>query len=176
MLTANVIATFFSWKLALLGDLVAVAAAWPLWRRTPERSWALRAAIACVAGSCVVAAGAVWPTWRDHARHDGRLARMAAALCSTDLPDDATIVGSCDGSITNTGMGNSCRYLVTATVEAASIGSLIDHLRSDGFSANSFDLWGDPMHDGRTYWRHGDHLRIALMNSWQENGHDLRCT
>lgn len=174
VLVANLMATLVSWKVALAADAAAVTAAPLLWRRTPERAWLMRATTVLTAVACVAVAALFSPAWRDHARHDERLAAMAATLCATDLPEGARI-GSCSGSITNTGNGNSCRYLVTAAVAAPSSSALIDHLRDEGFEANELDVFGEPMHDGKTYWRDGDQVRIALMSSWQDDANDLRC-
>lgn len=162
----------WQWSVAL--DAVLLLGATFLWTQT-KGSWVTRAvAGSTVLATLVVAATAV-PFWRDHSRHDARLDGMADELCAIDLPAGST-VGRCESSITNTGNGNSCRYLVRATVRPGDVEVLERALEHQGFTQSGVDTWGEPMADGKTYRRDGDVYDLTLQASWEPSENDIRCT
>lgn len=165
---------FVSWKGAVALDAAVLVAAAFLWVKA-NRSSAKRLVATGAGLATVVVAGVAWPFWFDHARHDARLAGMVDDLCAVDVPHGTSVEG-CTGSITNTGNGDSCRYLATATVETDDPVELESMLADEGFLATDVDAWGDPIADGRSYRRVGERYELALQASRQPEGNDLRCT
>lgn len=170
----NLFLTLVSWKAALAFDAVAVVVAPWLWFRA-SGAWLARAAVAGLALTALSVALVVRPIWVSHSRHDARLATMVARLCDVELPPGAEISG-CEGSITNTGNGNSCRYLVAATVEPRDPQELEAALQRQGIGPTSLDFEGKPEADGMTYMRAGDRYRMWYQSSWEPSDDDLRCT
>ncbi len=172
--SANLLLTFLWWKAAIALDAVLLVGAVLAWKRASE-AWLARAVAASTILATLVVAGTAVPIWKDHSRHDARLDRMADQLCSVDLPADASI-DRCEGSITNTGNGNSCQYLVTATVRPGDTEVFEQALEGKGFMQTELDIYGDPMGDGKAYRRDGDLYELTLQASWEPSENDLRCT
>ena len=170
----NLFLTLAAWKSALAFDVVAVLAAPWLWSRA-SGAWLARGAVAGLALAALSVTLVVRPSWVSHSQHDARLAQMTDELCGVDLPASADM-GRCGGSITNTGNGNSCRYLVTATVETRDPAELEAALRRQGFGPTTTDYGGYPQGDGMTYEPAGDRYKLWLQSSYQPSDHDLRCT
>ena len=162
----------WQWSVAL--DAVLLAGAAFSWTQT-KRSWITRAVAGSTALATLVVAATAVPFWRDHSRHDSRLGRMADELCAVDLPA-GSIIDRCERSIANTGNGNSCRYLVKATVRPGDTEALEYELENQGFTETEVDIWGEPMADGKTYRRDGELYELALQASWEPSENDIRCT
>lgn len=174
---ANLILTFLFWKAAIGLNVLVIAFGVLLWSaRGFTRFWRY-VLIATVVAAVVPSVWIFRTTWTSHSRHDGRLAEMVATLCAVDLPSGATLE-DCGGSITNTGNGNSCRYLATAVVRSdADLSTVTNELEAQGFDPTDLDQFGEPIDDGPAYTLvEGDELRLSLQASWQPQEGDLRCT
>lgn len=174
VILVNLFLTLVSWKTALAFDAVAVVAAPWLWSRA-SGAWLARAAVAGLALTALSFALVARPIWESHSRHDARLSNMVDDLCNVDLPPGAEMSG-CEGSITNTGNGNSCRYLVAATVESRDPSELEAALEQQGIGPTSLDFSGKPNSDGMTYMRAGARYDLWYQSSYQPSDEDLRCT
>jgi hypothetical protein len=178
LLILNLFLTFVSWKAAVGTDLLALGAAAVVWKRRSLPPFFRYVIVGATVISVVAVAAVFRTTWITLARHDERLADMVATLCEIDLPSEAT-VEDCGGSITNTGNGNSCRYLATALVRPAGHRStVVEALIAQGFAPAELNVWGDPIYDGRRYGlpEEGDEIRLYLQASWRQEEGDLRCT
>lgn len=171
---ANFFLTLASWKGALALDAIAVVAAPWLWSRA-SGAWVARAAVAGLALTALSVALVARPVWVSHSRHDARLETMVDRLCDVDLPPGAEMSG-CEGSITNTGNGNSCRYLVAATVETRDPRELEAALQRQGIGPTTLDSSGFPWSDGMTYIPGDARYGLWYQSSWQPSDDDMRCT
>jgi len=168
--------TYSSWKAAVAAEVLAVGATAYLWKRSAVESWLRYVAIAAVLLTAFATAVFLRSTWVEQADHDARLAAMVADLCDLDLPGSAN-VEDCGGTITNTGNGNSCRYLATATVAGNwESDSIVAALQDQGFASTELDIWDTPVKEGRAYLVEGEAVRLFFQSSNQEAEGDLRCT
>jgi hypothetical protein len=167
---------FGSWRVAVAFELLFPVGAILIWRRRILSSWTRYVYSGALVASALFSAVVLMPTWTSEARHDGRLGEMADQLCSIELRRGASVDG-CGGSISNTGNGNSCQYLASATVTVPAGANVIGNLEEQGFRRTRLDPWGDPGADGRTYVIGEDkELHVFLQYSWQDDEDDLRCT
>lgn len=171
----NLFLTYIEWKIAVSMNLIVVGAAVYILKGRPRTVKRYLAGVALLILALTVTA-VLFSTWRAQARHDLRLWRMAQVVCARDLPRGLSIE-DCDGSISNTGNGNSCRYLATALVRGEA-SEVISHFKAQGYSSTGLDIWGDPMDDGRSYIvPYEEHeVRLAYQLSWAPDEGDLRCT
>lgn len=166
--------TFASWKAAVGAEVLALAVAILVWKRRTVRPWLRPIVIGAILLSVLGIALMFRPTWTAQADHDARLSTMVDELCDTELPADSDL-DDCDGSISNTGNGNSCRYLTSAVVNTDDRTTAVASLRDQGFGETSLNVFGEVMDDGRTYLVDGESLRVFLQSSWQDDEGDLRC-
>jgi hypothetical protein len=166
--------TFASWRLAVAIEVVVVVGSVVVWKRATSVPWLGYVVIASILLTAIAASVFLWTTWVTQADHDARLSAMVAGFCEVQLPArDA--VQDCSGSITNTGNGNSCRYLAGATVVGRDPNTVVEALEEQGFRLTDLDLWGDPTEDGHSYLVQGDEVRLFSQASWQDDEGDLRC-
>jgi hypothetical protein len=166
--------TLASWKAAVAAEILAVGAAGLAWKRRMFATWLRNVVIVTTLVVTVVLAVFMRSTWTVQAQHDARLSEMVSDLCTIDV--SAGSVQGCSGSISNTGNGNSCRYLATASIpDVSNAGVITSQLESEGFVPTELDVWGDPIEDGRAYLVEGEDVRLFLQSSWQDEEGDLRC-
>ena len=168
--------TFASWKAAIAAEVAVVGAAVAMWKRRLLVPWLRYVVIAAILLTAIATATVLRTTWATQADHDARLSGMVSELCDVEVPTEAA-VEDCDGSISNTGNGNSCRYLATATVASdADPDTVVATLEGEGFRPTELDVWDDPIEDGRAYLVDSDGVRLFLQSSIQDDEGDLRCT
>jgi hypothetical protein len=168
--------TFTSWKVAVAAEVAVVGAAVAVWKRRLLAPWLRYVVIAGILLTAIATATVLRTTWVTRADHDARLSGMVSELCDVEVPAEAA-VADCDGAISNTGNGNSCRYLATATVAGdADTDTVVTKLEGEGFRPTEFDVWNDPIEDGLAYLVDSDGVRLFLQSSYQDDEGDLRCT
>jgi hypothetical protein len=168
--------TFASWKAAVAAEVAVAGAAAVVWKRRLLAPWLRYVVIAAILLTAIATATVLRTTWATQADHDARLSGMVSELCDVEVPAEAA-VEDCGGSISNTGNGNSCRYLATATVAGdADPDTVVATLEGEGFRPTELDVWDDPIEDGRAYLVDSDDIRLFLQSSYQDDEGDLRCT
>jgi hypothetical protein len=167
--------SFASWKLGVAVVVIAVGGAAFAWNRSLFAPWLRYVLIVTIVLTAVSTTLLLRTTWMAQADHDARLSTMVAELCEVQLPAGSAF-DDCDGSISNTGNGNSCRYLASAVVNTDDRATVVASLRDQGFAETRLNVFREVMDDGRTYLLERDSLRVFLQSSWQNDEGDLRCT